>query len=139
MSVISYPIPLYQNLPIEPGYYQPRRYVIEDIDLGLNTTVITTTDHDYVVGQTVRLIIPSSFGCYQLNEKQGVVFSIPTSDSVVISIDSLRNVDPFVVSSDSTPAQILAIGDVNSGAINPHGRERNQTYIDGSFINISPG
>lgn len=137
-TVISYPIPPYQNLPIEPQFYQPRRYVISDVSLGITTVVTTLVDHDYVIGQEVRLLIPPSFGCIQLNSTTGFVLSIPSVDEVEISIDSLRNVDPYIASSSLVEsAQILAVGDVNSGPINT-GRTNNITYIQGSFINISP-
>lgn len=137
-GVISYPIPAFQNLPIESDFYLPSRFVISNITLGLTTTVTTSLSHDYVIGQQIRLIIPPSFGSYQLNEVQGYVLSIPAVNQVVVSIDSLRNVDAYIASSAATPAQILAIGDLNYGAINSSGRVSNITYIPGSFINVSP-
>lgn len=138
-GVISYPIPLYQNAPIHAEYYQPRRFVIDDITLGLTTLVTTTVNHDYVIGQLVRLIIPAQFGSYQLNEVEGYVVSIPSANQVEINIDSFRNVDPFISATVTTAApQILAIGDINTGPINSNGRRDNITYIPGSFINISP-
>lgn len=139
-TVLSPPIPIYQNLPIHAEFYQPTRFVIEDIILGVTTLVITVLDHDYVIGQNVRLIIPADFGCFQLNEVQGYVVSIPSRNQVEINIDSSRNVDPYIASSSTFPcvAQILAIGDLNNGQINTSGRISNITYIPGSFINISP-
>lgn len=213
-GVISYPIPPYQNLPIESQFYQPRRFVIEDITLGITTLVTTTVDHDYVIGQQVRLLIPSIFGSYQLNYAFGYVLSIPTDSSVVIGIDSVganafisspytaditnisqaasavvtannsftagqtvvfsevggmteinglsgvitvRSSTMFTVSINSlaftayssdgiaslvnvpqNQAQIIAIGDVNTGTVNSNGRTNQTTYIPGSFIDISP-
>jgi len=138
-GVISYPIPLYQNAPIESQFYQPRRFEIEDITLGRATIVETSTNHDYVIGQEVRLIIPPSYGCYQLNEVQGYVISVLSDNEVLLDIDSSVNVDQFNNSSSMTVVpQILAIGDINQGAINSQGRQNNGTFIPGSFINISP-
>ena len=131
------PIPAYSNPPIEPQYYQPRFYFIDDIYLGQTTTVTTTVDHDYVVGQLCRLIIPPKFGCTQLNDVPGYVISIPAPDQVVLSIDSSRNVDSFQSSLAITQPQIIAIGDVNTGQTNTS-RSGQLTYIPGSFINISP-
>lgn len=135
-TVISYPIPLYSNLPIEAQFYQPSRFVISDITLGQTTTVTTTEDMNYVVGQEVRLIIPPSFGCRQLNETTGFVLSIPATDQVVLDIYSAGG-DAFIASSASTQAQILAIGDINTGVTNSSGRVSNGTYIPGSFTDIS--
>jgi hypothetical protein len=138
-GVLSYPIPLYQNVPIEPQFYKPRRFVIEDITLGQTTLVTTTTNHDYVIGQEVRLIIPAKFGCFQLNEVTGFVIVIPSDTQVILNIDSSVNIDLFSSTIVTTASpQILAIGDVNTGAINHFGRIRNKTYIPGSFRDISP-
>jgi len=137
-GVISYPIPIYQNLPIHAEYYQPSRFVISNVTLGTTTTITTSEDHNYVIGQECRLIIPPSFGCRQLNEKKGFVISIPSSTQVVLDINSSVNVDPYFASSATTVAQILAIGDINQGQVNIHGQTQQLTYIPGSFTNISP-
>lgn len=137
MTVISYPIPAYSNVPIEPQFYEPSRFVISAITLGVTTTVTTTEDHNYVIGQLVRLIIPPTYGTRQLNERQGYVISIPADDEVVLDINS-QGMDAFISSLATTKAQILAIGDINSGSVNSSGRTNNITYPLGSFINISP-
>ena len=136
-TVISYPISAYQNLPITPQFYQPSRFAISNITLGRTTTVTTDVPNNYVIGQLVRLIIPYSYGCTQLNESKGYVISIPANNQVVIDIDSSRNIDQFIASTAPNQAQILAIGEVNTGVVNT-GRNNNITYIPGSFINISP-
>jgi hypothetical protein len=138
MTVISYPIPAYSNVPIEPQFYKPRQRFISGITLGTKTTVTTTQNMDYVIGQLVRLIIPPQFGCRQLNEAQGYVLSIPSPNQIVVSIDSSQNVDPFKTSTVKTQPQVLPVGDVNTGAQNAQGRRNNATTVPGSFINISP-
>jgi hypothetical protein len=139
-TVLSYPIPEFQNVPPEPQFYLPSRFVISNVSLGLTTIVTTTLAHNYVIGQECRLIIPASFGCFQLNEKLGYVLSIPSSTQLELSINSLRNVDPYIASSVTYPsvAQILAVGDVNNGSTNSQGRINQSTFIPGSFIDISP-
>jgi hypothetical protein len=94
------------------------------------------TNLNYVIGQQVRLIIPPTFGCRQLNEQTGYIIGINLPDQVVVDINSL-GFNPYIASSATTQAQILAIGNINSGPTNT-GRTNNQTYIPGSFINISP-
>jgi hypothetical protein len=141
--VISYPIPAYQNLPIAPQNYQPSRFVISAISRGQTTTITTTANMNYVIGQLVRLLIPSSYGSWQLNEQQGYVLSIPAANQVVVSINS-SNSDPFITGSGVSQAQILAVGDINSGYASstgtsiPNLNNSTQITIPGSFINISP-
>ena len=137
MSVISYPIPPYQNLPIEPQNYQPRAFVISAITLGISTLVTTVNNMNYVVGQLVRLIIPETYGCRELNGKEGYVVGIPAANQVQVSINSSMNVNAYIASSQPTPAQILAIGDVNTGYTSSTGASVPLVAIPGSFINIS--
>ncbi len=138
-GVLSFPIPLYQNVPIREDFYKPKRYDIEDITLGQTTIVETTVDHDYVIGQQIRLIIPQSCGCFQLNEVTGYVIEIPSQIEVRVDINSSVNVDPYVPSTNPIViAQILAIGDINTGKINATGRLNTGTFIPGSFQDISP-
>jgi hypothetical protein len=138
MTVISYPIPAYSNLPIEPQFYNPNQFFISGITLGPTTTVTATANMNYVIGQLVRLIIPPTFGCRQLNEVTGYVLSIPASNQVTLSINSSQNVDPFKSSTATTKPQILPVGDVNTGATNSSGRTNNGTFVPGAFINVSP-
>lgn len=138
MAILG-PVALYNNVPIEPQYYAPWRFVISAITLGVTTTVTMVipaiTTLNYVVGQLVRLIIPPTFGCRQLNEKTGYVIAVNLPDQVTININSLGS-DPYIASSATTPAQILAVGDVNSGQINTS--QATTPFIPGSFINVSP-
>lgn len=137
---ITGPIALYSNLPIEPQYYSPWRFVISAITLGVTTTVTmvipSITNLNYVVGQQVRLIIPPTFGCRQLNEQTAYVIAVTPPNQVTLNLNSLGS-DPYVASSATTPAQILAIGDITGGPINVS-RSNQTTFIPGSFINISP-
>lgn len=143
MTVISYPIPAYSNVPIQPQNFQPRRFQISAITRGLTTVVTTTADMDYVIGQLVRLIIPPTFGIRQLNEQQGYVIELVSATQVRLDIDS-RGMDALTSSPATTKPQILAIGDVNTGYISSTGRSirtidgNTQIEIPGSFINISP-
>src|SRR5690348_14578532 len=110
------PIPPYNNVPINAQFYQPSRFVISSIILGLTTLVTTTISNNYVIGQLVRLIIPEENGCSQLNEQTGYVLSLPSPTQLEISIDS-SGVNPFISASGPVLPQILAIGDINNGLI----------------------
>lgn len=132
------PVPPYTNVPINPQYFQPSRFVISAITLGLETTVTTSVNHNYVIGQQCRLIIPITYGSRQLNEESGFVVAIPAQNQVVLNINS-TNSNPFIASPTfgTTKAQILAIGDINSGIISSTGRSLPTTTIPGTFENIS--
>lgn len=134
-SVITYPIPLYQNVPIQAYFYQPNQFFISNITLGTTTVITTTINHNYVIGQIIRLVVPKYSGTFELNEKQGVVISIPSNNQVEVNINS-QNMTPFVSTTAPTQPQITAIGNLNSGASNP--QLPTSTFIPGSFINISP-
>lgn len=127
-----------RNPPLNPQYYNPSQFFISAVTLGITTTITVTGSINFTVGQEIRLLIPTSFGCRQLNGVTGFVLSVPSSTQVVTSINSSQNVDPFIASSATTQPQILPIGDINSGQINSSGRINNLTYINGSFINVSP-
>lgn len=137
-GVISYPIPPFQNLPIHAEFYQPSRFVISGVTLGQTTIITTTEDMNYVIGQQIRLLIPASFGCVQLNNILGFVVTLPATNQVEVNIDSSVGVNAFIASSSLTQsAQIVAIGDVNLGYISTTGRNIPLVTIPGSFINIS--
>jgi hypothetical protein len=138
MSAIVGPIPPFSNPPIAPQYYQPSQFTISAISLGTTTTVTTTANVNYVIGQLVRLLIPASFGCRQLNQQEGYVLSLPAANQVLLSIDSSQNVDPYVASSATTVAQIVSVGDVNQGYVTTTGRSVPLVSVPGAFINISP-
>jgi hypothetical protein len=137
MSVISGPIAPYSNPEIEPQFYKPRVYVISNVSLGSTTIVTTDEDHDYEIGQLVRLLIPSAYGCNELNGTQSYVIDIPSSNQVTLALYSTGG-NPFFASTYYMVPYIMAIGEINTGVINPQGPVNLGTAIPGSFINISP-
>ncbi len=137
MAIVG-PVPPFNNPAIQAYYYQPSVFDISAVSLGALTTISTSVNHNYVIGQLIRLIIPPSFGCRQLNERQGQVVSIPAANQVIVNIDSSQNVDSYIASSATTVAQILAIGDISNGYTSSTGINIPSVTIPGAFINISP-
>jgi hypothetical protein len=140
--IVSYPTPIYQNLPIEPQFYQPSVFIISAIVLGLTTLVTTTTNMNYVIGQQVRLNIPSNYGCVQLNQQLSYVLALPLPNQVQLSLNSSINVSPFAMTPPppgvgTSQPQIVAIGDINQGYVSITGSNIPLVTIPGSFINIS--
>ncbi len=131
------PVAPYNNVPINPQYFEPSQFFISAISLGQTTTVTTTVNHNYIVGQLVRLIIPSFNGTIQLNEQSGYVIGIPNPNQVTLNINS-SSYSLFQTSTYPTQPQIVAVGNINSGFINASGNVNVGTFIPGAFINISP-
>lgn len=136
-TVISYPIPPYSNVPIEPQFYKPNVFQISAISLGLTTIVTTSINNNYVIGQIVRMIIPPNFGTRQLNGQTGYVIDIPAPNQVELNISS-QGFDAFITVATGSQAQILAIGDINNGFTDNNGLNATPPSIPGAFINISP-
>lgn len=132
------PVAPYNNYPVQSYFYEPNVFTIANIALGINTLVTTTTAVNYVVGQIVRLIIPTAYRAIQLDQRQGIVIDIPSANQILINIDSTdsNTFDPAPVQAP-TSAQVVAIGDYNSGQINTS-RSGQTIYVPGSFINVSP-
>lgn len=142
MSYFNPPRPAYANPPIEPQFFAPDVFTIVSIGLGDVTTVTTATTFygatsNYVVGQTVRFVIPRFYGCQQINNMIGIVIAILGINQFTVDINS-KNYDAFIATAPyaPNPAQVVAVGDVNTGVINM-GRSNNGTFIPGSFVNIS--
>lgn len=133
---ISGPIALYSNVPIEPQYYQPSRFQISNITLGVTTIVTSINDINYVIGQEVKVLVPQGYGCQQINGIAGYVLSLPASNQCEISINS-ASFDPFLPISLPQVPQIIPIGNIANGQINLTNKMMTP-YTPGAFINISP-
>lgn len=138
MSIFPGPQPAYTNPPIMPQNFKPSRFEITEISLGTTTTVTTSVNNNYVIGQLVRLLIQPQYGCPQLNGQTAYVTSIPSPTEVTLDLNS-QYADPFIPSPSFGPTspQIVAVGDINSGIISTTGRIVPTTTIQGSFQNIS--
>ena len=142
------PIAPERNPPINPDFYLPRVFYIEAIATGPTTLITTTLPHNYVVGQTIRLVIPIPYGAQALNQQQGQVISIPMPNQVLTTIYS-QGIDPFIPTPTygPTPPQIVPIGDINNGGINTTilvaesgttGIPQTICFVPGAFIDVSP-
>lgn len=121
-----------------PYLYAPGASVISNITFGATTTIDTTTAHNFVVGQEVAIRIPNiaglttpAWGPTQLNSLPnttipgspiyGYVISVTDYNTVVVNINSTGytafNVNFPFASFKTTPAQIVAVGDVNTGGV----------------------
>lgn len=135
------PVAPQANPPIKAQFFIPNIFPITAISYGQTTVVTLGTffnqTNNFVLGQQVRFVISKPNGAQQLDGKTAYVISVPVGNTVQLDIDS-RFFDPFnpSPSGNSTPSYLVAIGDVNTGAINQPADYA--TYINGSFRNISP-
>lgn len=113
-----------------PYIYFPGVSIITAIDLAATTTVHTTSAHNFVVGQQVAFRIPENWGTVELNSlpniltpgapMYGYVIAVTDYNTVVVNINSTAytafDSNPTVNESfGMTYAQIVAVGDVNTG------------------------
>lgn len=126
------PTPIFNNPAPHPEYFQPRTYRISAIAIsGSQASVSTTLENDFVIGQLVRFHIPLGWGIRQLNEQQGEITAINSSQNFSVNIN-ITKYDPFVTPSAPFSyqfPQVSAIGDDNLTT--------DGLSISGAFINIS--
>jgi hypothetical protein len=127
------PTGAYVRQVLYPFLYEPGVNFISSLTLsGTNVVVNTANNHNFVVGQQIAFRIPSAFGSTQLNSLPNT--SIPGSP-VYYYVTSLGSNTQFTCSALSsgvtafnsnqtvasvpglTWAQVVAVGDVNSGGV----------------------
>ncbi len=115
-----------------PYLYFPGVSFISAITTGTTTTIDTTTAHNLVVGQEVAFRVPTTWGTTQLNSLPnttipgspvyGYVVSVTDYNTAVISINStgytaFNSNQTFAGFPGRTFAQMVAVGDVNTGGV----------------------
>jgi len=112
-----------------PFLYLPEDNFVSAITTGATTTVVTTMYHNFEVGQEIAFRVPNFWGTYQLNSLPnvlipgqpiyGYVTSITDNWTFVCSINSTSftafTTNQSTIPTNVTPAQVLAVGDVNTG------------------------
>lgn len=115
-----------------PYLYAPGATYVSAIALGSTTTIDTTTAHNFVVGQEVAIRVPGVWGTIQLNSLPnihipgspiyGYVVAVTDYNTVVVNINStsytaFNSNQPFLSFAGQQFAQIVAVGDVNTGGV----------------------
>jgi hypothetical protein len=112
-----------------PFLYLPQDNVVSAVTTGATTTIATTMYHNFYVGQEIAFRVPTLWGTTQLNSLPnglipgspiyGYVVSLTDNWTFVCSINSTGftafNTNQSAIPSNWTPAQVLAVGDVNTG------------------------
>jgi hypothetical protein len=104
MAFYSYPSPTFQ---------QAMR-VISNITNAFPAVVTTTIPHQYQDGMIVRLLVPNSFGMWQVNKMIGQITIIDTVTFSILLDTTAFN--PFVVPTRKTRnfAQSIPVGEITS-------------------------
>jgi hypothetical protein len=71
-----------------PQLIEPRSRAIVDLTIGASTTVKTSVDHGYAVGQYITLIVPVEFGSSEISGQSGRISAISSANEFVVEIDS---------------------------------------------------
>jgi hypothetical protein len=115
-----------------PYLYEPGASIISAVTTGTTTTIDTTSAHNFVVGQEVAIRVPADWGTIELNSLPnntipgspiyGYVISVTDYNTVVINIDSssYTSFDSNIAVANVpglSYAQIVAVGDVNTGGV----------------------
>jgi len=93
--------------------YKPAMRAIANITNGFPALVTTETDHNYIDGLIVRLVIFPGYGMQQANQLVGTA---TTNDAVSFYVDiDTTYFDPYTTPS-STPqtCQVVPVGEINS-------------------------
>lgn len=115
-----------------PYLYAPGVSFISALTLASTTTVTTTAPHNLVVGSEVAFRVPALWGTTQLNSLPnplipgspiyGYVVAVSSPTVVVVNINSsaytaFNSNIAFLSYPGLTPAQMVAVGDVNTGGL----------------------
>lgn len=98
-------------------HWVPRARRISSITQAQQAQITFMVDHDYVVGQTVRVVIPSNrYGMTQINDRIGTITAVNTNggnNSITVDIDS-TNFTAFTFPDEADPqeqyAQVNPVG-----------------------------
>lgn len=111
-----------------PDLYIPFNTIVTAIGLGVSTTITTSVNHEFVVGQEVNFVIPeisaSVWGTTELNGIKGFVTSIPALNQIVVNINSsaftaFAYPTSAVAALGMTFPQVIPVGDANTGYSGP--------------------
>jgi len=126
------PAGAYVKKVLYPFMYEPAVAYIEAITTGATTTVVTTANHNFEVGQEIAFRIPSSWGTTQLNTLPN---GLTPGSPVYYFVSSVTNNTTFVCNAVSTGftafntnqtvasvpglsfPQVVAVGDVSTGGL----------------------
>lgn len=110
-----------------PPYWQPSNYTVASISQAAQAVIVLTVTHNFTVGQSVRINVPSAMGMVEMNGLLGNIVAVnyattgSGANSITVDIDStafttfawpLTGVLPAF-----TPASVIPVGEDTALAI----------------------
>lgn len=98
---------------ITPSVWVPPFCWVTAITNAFQSTITTSFDHNYVVGQIVLLSVPKAFGMKEADRQQATILAVPATNQMTVSLNT-STFTPFAFPPASavpfTFAQVSSIG-----------------------------
>jgi hypothetical protein len=120
----------FRRIPFNPLYYPPIRFITK-ITQATQAIVTLSVNHQFTVGQTVRLIVPTvsavAFGMTELDGVQATIVAIGQADNDGVTNTITIDQDttgfsafafPLTTDPGFTPAQVVPMGENTAEALN---------------------
>jgi hypothetical protein len=128
------------TIPFDPRFY-PRRRFITGITAANPAVVTLSVTHGFVVGEKVRIIVPSAYGMPQINNYLATITAISTTNNT-ITLD----IDSSAFTAFAFPTSAVAAAGVSPALVVPVGEAaiNSSTYpyanlLDDATVNQSFG
>jgi hypothetical protein len=121
-------------VPVDPRFY-PRRRFITAITQAASAVITMSVTHGYIVGETVRIIVPTEFGMTQMNGLLGTITAINTGTNTITV-----NINSTAFTAFAFPLSATAAGGINFAQVVPVGEAASGTYanlLDDATVNQS--
>lgn len=122
-------------VPFDPRYY-PRRRTITGITQAASAVITMSVAHGYIVGEKVRIIVPTEFGMTEINGLLGTITAITTGGTNTITV----NIDSTGFTAFAFPSSVIAGGGVTFAQVIPVGEAATVPYanlLDDATRNLS--
>ena len=116
-------------------YYPKHRSITKIASSGTSTVITMSVTHGMVVGQEVRLVVPTAWGMNALNGQLGVITAISTANNTITV-----NIDSSSYGAFSWPTSAVAATGVSQALVVPVGEAAQSPYqnlLDDATVNQS--
>lgn len=134
-----------RRVPFDPRFYPPYRFITA-ITQATSAVITLSVTHQYVVGEQIRVIVPSAFGMIEMNNLTGIITAInTTTNTITVNIDSsgftaFAFPTSAVAALGVSPALVVPVGE---GAVNstsqPYGNLLDDATRNTSFSGVIIG